>query len=334
LLLFALPIAGNVTGNLNQMIVRLLIILILISQVGFAQSKIQHEPERIFNKLIIGQATIDFAKEHKLKKVTFYRDTLLSSLMEFDTNGNFITKIGMENNAVRKSTYKWDDQNRMIEKKHYSTDGSFRYGYYYKYKDGAQLMYKIEDSLLFRKRTSIENENISTYSEYDKNGKIILKNVYVKDSDMKWLLETRFQNDKIYVQYHYEYLDDKKYVTKVQFDKNGTKVSEKRYLDEVKTENGLEHYTKDDERLFRIDSFDRNGNLIEMKLLDEDGNLTRIENYKYSSKGQLKKLTKENLSRGQKLIYSYKYDKTDKVELVKKELNGNLEIFRYEYETF
>jgi len=256
------------------------------------------------------------------------------SLGSIDTNGNFITTIGMENSAVRKSTYNWDDQNRMVDKKHYSTDGTFRYGYYYKYKDGAQLMYKIEDSLLFRKRTSIENENISTYSEYDKNGKIILKNVYVKDNDMKWLLETRFQNDKIYVQYHYEYLDDKKYVTKVQFDKNGTKVSEKRYLDEVKIKNGLEHYTEDDERLFRIDSFDINGNLIEMKLLDEDGNQTRIETYTYNSKGQLTKLVKENLSREQKIVYSYKYDKTDKIELVKKDFNGNSEIFRYEYKTF
>ena len=91
-----------VTSNLNQLMNRLLIILILISQVAFAQSKIQHEPERIFNKLITGQATTEFAKEKNLKKVTFYRDTVLSSSMEFDRNGNFITTIGMENKAVQK----------------------------------------------------------------------------------------------------------------------------------------------------------------------------------------------------------------------------------------
>lgn len=298
---------------------RLLIISIFLSQVAFAQSKIQHEPERIYNKLIDGQATTEYAKGKRLKKVNFYRDTVLSSSIEFDRNGNFITTVGKENDAVRKSTYRWDEQNRMVEKKHFSTDGSFRYGYYYKYEDGAQLMYKIQDSLLFRKRTSIKDENISTYSEYDENGKIILKNIYVKDDDMKWLLETRFQNDRIYVQYRFEYLGNKKYVTKVQFDKNGTKISEKRYLDEIESDNRLEHYT-DDERLFRIDSFDNKGNLIEMKLLDNDGNPTRIETSNYNLEGQLKKLIKENLSREQKTVYTYEYDNSDRIELVKKRL--------------
>jgi hypothetical protein len=313
---------------------RLLIILILISQVAFAQSKIQHEPERIFNKLIIGQATTEFAKEKNLKKVTFYRDSVLSSSIEFDRNGNCITTIGMENKAVQKTTYTWNEQNQIVEKRHYSPDSSFRYGYYYRYENGAQLMYKIEDSLLFRKETFLKGENISTYSEYDSEGKVILKNVYVKDENMKWLLETRFQDDRIYVQYRYEYLDNKKYVTKVQFDKNGTKVSEKRHLDEIKTDNGLEHYTEEDERLFRIDSFDANDILLEMKLLDKDGNPTRKETSEYNSKGHLIKLIKEDFRIDKKTIYSYKYDKSYRVELVKKEFNGKTEIFRYVYEVF
>lgn len=313
---------------------RLLIISFFISQITFGQGRIQHEPERIFNKLIVGQATTEFAKEKKLKKIIFYRDTVLSSSVEFDKNGNYITTIGLENNAVRKSTYKWDEQNRMVENKNYSLDGSFRYGYYYRYENGAQLMYKIEDSLLFRKEIFLKGENISSYSEYDSTGKIILKNVYVKDKDMNWLLETRFQDDRISVQYRYEYLGNKKYVTKVQFDKNGTKISEKRHLDEIKTDNKLEHYTEDDERLFRIDIFDKNDNLINMELLDNDGNTTRTETSEYNSNEQLIKLINVDLRRDQKTTYTYKYDKLDRIELVKKEFNGETEIFRYEYETY
>jgi len=235
---------------------------------------------------------------------------------------------------VRESSYKWNEQNRMVETKKYSPDGTFRYGYYYRYEKGAQLMYKIKDSLLFRKETFLKGENISTYSEYDSMGKIILKNVYVKDSEMNWLLETRFQDDRIYVQYRYEYLDNKKYVTKVQFDKNGTKVNEKRYLDEVKIGNKLEHYTSNEERLFRVDSFDNKDNILKMELYDKKGNPTRTETSEYNSKGQLIKLIKEDFRRDKKTIYTYKYDKSDRVELVKKEFNEEKEIFRYEYETY
>ena len=313
---------------------RFLLILFFISQITLAQREIQHEPERIFNKLFNGSAATQFMKEKNLKKVTFYRDAVLSSSMEFDRSGNLIASTGMENNVVRKSTYKWDEQNRIIEKKHYSTDSSFRYGYYYRYEKGAQLMYKIEDSLLFRKETFLKGENISTYSEYDSEGMVILKNVYVKDKDMNSLLETRFQDDKIHVQYRYEYLDNKKYVTVVNFDKNGTKINEKRYLDEIKIDNRVLHYTKDYERLFRIDSFDQSNNLVEMELLDEDGNATRKESFEYNSKGVLVGLIKEDVIRDQRTIYAYKYDESGRVELVKKSFNGEMEIFRYLYETF
>jgi hypothetical protein len=313
---------------------KLLIPVFFISQFTFGQGQIQHEPERIFNKLIIGKATTEYAKENKLRKIIFYRDTVLSSSMEFDKKGNFITTIGMENSVIRKSTYRWDQENRIIETKKYSPDDSFNYGYYYRYEDGAQLMYKIKDSLLFRKETFLKGENISTFSEYDTIGKIILKNVYVKDAELNWLLETRFQGDRIYVQYRFEYLDGKKYITNVQFDHNGTKISEKRHLDEIRINNKIEHYTEDDERLFRIDSLNENGNLLKMELLDEDGNLTRTETSEYNSSGQLTKLVNFDLKRDQKIIYIYKYDKFDRIELVIKEFNGEKENFIYKYETY
>lgn len=313
---------------------RLLIISLLIFQNIFGQRQIQHEPERIFNKLIEGKSTTEYAKEMNLKKVIFYRDTILSSSIEFDQNGNFITTIGMENKAVQKSIYKWDELDRMVETKKYSPDGSFRYGYYYSYENGAKLMYKIEDSILFRKSTFLKGENISTYSEYDSIGNIILKNVYVKDSQMNWLLETRFKEDKITVQYRYEYLGDKKYVTKVQFDENGSKISEKRHLDEIKNDNRIEHYAEKDERLFRIDSLDANKNLIEMKLLDKEGNPTRTETFEYGSSGLPSKETKIDFRRNQTTTYVYTYDESNRIELVEKRFNEKTETFRYKYEKY
>lgn len=313
---------------------RLLLLIIFIPFFINGQSKIQHEPERIFNELLNKKNLTEFAKENELKIIKFLRDTILSSSIEFDKNGNSTIEIGMENDYVRKTKYKFDNQDRKIETKYFKPNGEFSYGYYYMYEDGAQLMFKIEDSLLFRKQTSLKNENISTYSEYDENGKIIIKNVYVKDNDMKWLLETRFQNEKIYAQYYYEYLGNKKYVTKVQFDINGTKVSEKRYLDEIKIHNGLEYYTEDDEKLFRVDKFDKNGNLIEMKLLDEKGRTSQLEKFNYGLSGQLLEKIESDLNSNKKIVYTYEYDKFKRIKLVKKNYNGKLEIFKYQYVTF
>lgn len=315
---------------------RILIFILFASQIAFGQSKIQHEPERLFNKLDLGKSTSDYIKEHKIEKITFLRDTALSSSIEFDRNGNPIVEIGMENDHIRKSMRKYDDENREIEVQYFNPEGSFDYGYYYKYTNGFQIMYKLKDSLLFRKSGIIKPENIRIYSEYDEDGNLLLKNIYTHDDDMKYLLETRFQNNRLYVQYRYEYLDNKKYVTKIQYDDNGTKVSEKRHLDEeeIVSENKLYHYRDEDESIFRIDSLDKNKNLVKMELFDNDNKLYRLEINSYNSKGLLTKVIEENLKRDIKTEYFYNYDNQNRIERIDKTTNGIKEIFRYEYKTF
>ena len=312
---------------------KILIPFLFSFSLTFGQRQVQHEPERIFNTLEKGKATTEYAKEKNLKKVTFYRDTILSSSMEFDKNRNFVRTVGMENNLVRHSTYKWDELNRMTEKKHFSPDGSFRYGYYFIYENSSKLMFQLKDSLLFTKETFVKGENISINSRYDSIGKITSKSVSVKDDDMKWLTETRFQGNKVYVQYRYEYIENKKYVTKIQFDHNGTKYSEKRHLDEVKLNGKLEHYT-DDGWLFRVDNFDENDNLIKMELFEKDGQLTRRESSKYNSSGKLIKRTKNFFEKGYKEVYTFKYDKFNRLKKVIKKRDENKEIFRYAYEVY
>jgi hypothetical protein len=315
---------------------RILIFILFASQIAFGQSKIQHEPERLFNKLDLGKSTAEFIKEHKIEKITFLRDTILSSSIEFDRNGNSVCEIGMENDAVRKSLRKYDKQNREIETKYFNSDSSFRYGYYYKFEDGFQIMYKLKDSLLFRKSGIIKPENIRIYSEYNEDGNLLLKNIYTHDDDMKYLLETKFQNNRLYVQYRYEYLDNKKYVTKIQYDDNGTKVSENRHLneEELSSENKLYHYRDEDESIFRIDSLDKNKNLVKMELFDNDNKLYRLEINNFNSKGQLTKVIEKNLKRDIKTEYIYNYDNQNRIESIDKTTNGVKEIFRYEYKTF
>jgi len=313
---------------------RILTFILFASQIAFGQSKIQHEPERLFYKLDLGKSTSEYIKELKIEKITFLRDTKLSSSIEFDRNGNSVCEIGMENNEIRKSLRKYDKQNREIETKYFNLNDSLDYGYYYKFKDGFQIMYKLEDSLLFRKSGIIKPENIEIYSEYDEFGNIIIKYITTHDDDMKYLLETRLQNNRLYVQYRYEYLDNKEYVTKIQYDDNGTKVSENRHLDKKELKNKLYYYREEGESVFRVDSLDKNKNLVKMELFDNDNKLYRIEINNYNSKGQLTTVKEENIKRDLKTEYIYNYDNQNRIEKIDKTTNGIKEIFRYEYKTF
>jgi len=336
-----LPIPNTLQAITMKKLYNLLILLFFTANFVFGQS-IQHESRKLFvmtldipeNIRNSNSAFTKFVQKNSLKQVLCLRNGQISSKINFDKNGNVITKIENDNRVTNRSELKYDDNNQIIEKKNFKPDGSFRNGYYYRYENGSKFVYEIKDSLLINKYTFIKRENINIYSRYDTTGIIISKSIHIKDTDMKWLLETRFQKDRISVQYRYEYLGDKKYITKVQFDENGTKISEKRHLDEIKTDNKLEHYTEDDERLFRVDSFDENGNLLKMELFDKNDGPTRTENSKYNSIGQLIELIKEDFRRDQIIIYTYKYDKSDRVELVEKEFNEEKEIFTYEYETF
>ena len=311
---------------------RLLLILLFIPHLIFGQSKTQHEPEQIYYQL---NSVNDKAKDkHVLKKISFYRDTILSSSIEFDTNGNSIRRIGMENNSVRETLNKYDNQNREIETKYFTPNGEFDYGYYYKYDNGAKLVYKLEDSFLFRKWTFIKGENITVYSEYNESGEVIYKTITVKDNNQKYLLESRFHENNIYSEYRYEYIENKKFVTRIQFDENGTKVSEERKLDEIKFQNKLEHYTEENERLFRVDYFDDNEKLIKMELFDENGHLTRLETSNYNRRGLLKERIEESFERNEKVIYVYEYNRQNRIKKVIKNTNGEKEIFRFEYQTY
>lgn len=314
---------------------RILIILLFASHIVYGQSKIQHEPERLFNKLDLGMSLNDYIKKHNIKNIRFFRDTILSSSHEFDKKGNTIIQIGMENDRVRKTTYKYDNDNRQIEAKYYNPDESFRNGYYYKFKDGVKEMYKIEDSLLFRKTAYIQPENFRIYSEYNEDGSLKLKNFYVLNDEEKYLLETRFYGNIINVQYRWEYFDHKKYVTKIQYDQNGTKISEKRRLTEEKipNENKLNYYRESDDSLFRIDYFDDDGNLIKMEIYEINGELFRTETNEFNSNGQLFKVTNENFNRIEKIEYEYLYDKSNRITRILKTTNGITEEFKYHYIT-
>jgi hypothetical protein len=238
----------------------------------------------------------------------------------------------MENDYVRETIRKYDNQNREIESKDFTPNGDFSYGQYYLYNNCTKLTYSIEDSLLLSGNTFLESENIYIYTAYEETGEIRYKTVNVKDNQKRWLLEARFNKFSISKEYVYEYVGSKKFVTKIQYDRNGTKVSEERHLDEIKLKNRLEHYADEDERLFRIDYFNQNGKLKKMKLFNKNGQLSRLETSVYNKHGYLKKKTEEYIEKSITVIYDYKYSEKNWIEEITKDINGKKETFRFEYQ--
>lgn len=314
---------------------RFLIFMILTYQFVLGQSKIQHEPERLFNGIDLGITLSDFVQKYDIHKIEFLRDTVLSSSRSFDKKGNNIEHIGFENSSVYRTTNTFNKENQLIEIKHYYPDESFNYGYYYKHEEGLRSTYIIEDSLLFRKAAHFIPENIRIYSQYRKDGTLQLKNVYVYDDQDRYLLETRFSDKTIEVQYRYEYVNDKKYVTKVDFNSNGEKTREKRHLDEEKVLNGtkINKYRESTETISRVEFLNSENKLVKMELYDNDHSLYRVESREYDSNDLLKKKVKEDLIRKEKIEYTYFYDDQNRIKRIEKTSEGNFENFEYRYIT-
>lgn len=305
--------------------------LFFVSYIICGQSKIQHEPEKLFRGLYLENNLSDFIKKHQIQKVLFLRDTILSSSEEFDKNGNSIVHIGLENDFVAKTLNKYDDKNNLIEIKHYNADDSFRYGYYYGFKEGVKQMYKIEDSLLFRRSIHFLPENIKIFSEYNSDGSLKLKNIYVFDDENKYLLETRYNGNIINVQFLFEYIDNKKYTTKIQYDKEGVKFSENRYLDEEILPNDKKiYYYNEKGKLIRINYYDDENRIVKIEFYNYNGHLYQIEKREFTN-NQIKNIIKEHFDKQETIKYIYFYDENNLLKTVKKISNDILETFTYKY---
>lgn len=302
---------------------------------GYAtlSAQIQNEPQRVFNVLLGETSLADYAREHNLKKISYYRGDEFSSSNTFDKRGNSILYVTTENKAVKRSESKWDDQNRIVETKIYTPEGTFSSGNYYRYLNGAVLRYGIEDSLLQSKSYDLEPENISVWMSYNKEGKIKSRWITVKDALGNYLIENRFEEDRLRTQFRFEYVDGKKYNTRITYNDNGTKISESRWLRWEKSKDRKVFFSEKSKNIFRIDSLNKQGKVFRMIVYDNDNKLYKEEFIEYNNNGQKAKVLKNFYLRPKTELYTYIYDEEGKLEVVTKDINGETEVFKYLYET-
>jgi len=298
---------------------------------------IQHEPERIYSVNLPEDYSKADIQKLGIKEIHFLRDSMLSSSIEYDNLGNRVKNVGMENNSVRMTLIKYDSLGREAERKHFDTSGLYDHGYYFVYKNEVKKMYKINDSLLLQESSINKDKTIETVTRYNDNGEISFEHITHFDADRDFLYESRFNGSRKYVDYKYERLGNKKFISKIQYDKKGDVSSEYRYLDEesIPSENKVLHYTEDEQYVFRVDSLDSNGKLIKMTLMNEDGIISRIEESQYNSTGRFIRVSKKDLIREIKINYTYQYDSNGRLaQVVKSTEKYNLEPTETLQETF
>lgn len=314
-------------------------LILFYSQLCFGQSFIQYEPEREFYSTIhrssnsFGTPTTEFAAKHGIKSIAFLRDTVISSVISFDKSGNYLSEIGFENKMVKESVYKWDSKNQITEQRHFKPDGTFYYGYYYSYINGVENKFDIEDSTLVSRNIFLQDENIEIYSTYKETGEIAGKSIVVRDKDLNYLMETRFQNERLYVQYLWDYIEDSVFVSKIQYDQNGSKYYEKKHLDEINNENTILHYT-DEGRLFRKDSLINTNQILYFEIYRENGELSRKVEYSYNKTGGITSRIETNYENNSIKKYTVEYDELDRPIKIEKDHNGIIEEFNYVYEYY
>ena len=309
----------------------LLIILLVLSNYMFSQD-IQHEPERQFVRHLNSNNKIHrYIKEHKIKKIEFYRDQVLSSSLEFNQNGNTTKETKTENKSIGETYNKYNKHNKLIETKHFTPEGMFNYGSYYIYKKDTTFIYNIKDSLLSVKNISLEKGSKSLSTVY--NGtEIIRKTLWKIENPYRKPIESWSNNGLYKTNDHiYEKVDNSVYITNIEYDSLGIEVARSKSLlkKHIPSKNSVEYYYFGDNTPSSIEFFDDKKNRIKVIEYNYKGKEKNQQLFKYHKNNLVKFNQKVNSQNNQISTYKYKFDKNGFLKRVIKKANNKKEIFNY-----
>lgn len=302
-----------------KLIICLLFTICFLSET--ISQNIQNEPEKAFIlHMNNGNIVEKFAKENKIKTVECFRDDSLSSLMHFNKNGVIIEEIDNENSIIRRSEYKFNNENKLIEESSFNIDGTFNYGYFYKMKNDSLFKYDKMDSSLFEVEFKIDKSTNVTI-RYTKEKEIDYRVENTLNSKDEIIKEKFF--DKYNLVYESYKVDDLKHVVELKYDDTGKLISKNRYIASRfdKKKNTIYYYKNTDE-LDYYEIINENGYVIKSNF----GGVSQI--YSYTSNGLIKQHINGNI------IYNYYFDEKGFIKSVQKINGKKVEIFNYKLSYF
>jgi len=147
----------------------------------------------------------DLAKNNNLKKLTCYQENEITTELYFDKSGNVIKNIDTSNKVIGSSEFEYDKKDRLIKISYYEPNGKFNYGYKYVFSEPYRTEYELNDTIPKKRKIHLKEENITIYSDYDKENGWELSNVIFINKDGKYERELRYNKDGVYSEFKYYY---------------------------------------------------------------------------------------------------------------------------------
>ncbi len=332
---------SNVVAHLTKPMNRLLIIIFFAFNFSFGQS-IQHEPRKLFvatlnvpqNTRNMNIAFTYFAQNNNIKRLLCYRNGLISSDINFDKNGNVISKIENDNTIINKSEYQYDEKGRVIKTSHYSPNGNFKYGYEYEYLEDSKLTFENPGRILKNKDIFIKDKNQKISIDYGNDKEIVSKEIEIFNTNGELKQKQEFSNDRLNREFIYYLKEREKYEDKIFYPENREKIVEtKKILDkDVIDKNGniIINYSGD----FKVSEHKYNSanRLISSDFYSTKNGLWKNETYEYENDTILVNKSENHVLQGKIKSYQFIYNNVEFLEKVIKIDGTEKEIFEYKYQ--
>lgn len=320
---------------------RLLIIIFFAFNFSFGQS-IQHEPRKLFvatlnvpqNTSNMNIAFTDFAQINNIKRLLCYRNGLTSSDINFDKNGNVISKIENDNTIINKSEYQYDEKGRVIKTSHYSPNGNFKYGYEYEYLENSKLTYENPGRILKNKDVFLKDKNQKISIDYGTDNEIVSKEIEMFNENGELKQKQEFSNGRLNLEFIYYSKDGEKYEDKIFYPENREKIIEtNKILDnDVLDKNGntiINYFGNFKVSEHKYNSANR---LISSDFYSTKNGHWKNETYEYKNDTILINNSENHILKGKIKSYQFIYNNIGFLEKVIKIDGTEKQIFEYKYQ--
>lgn len=255
-----------------------------------------------------------------------YPDTALIKKNVFNGEGLLINSDGYFSSVDRPKyfykSFKYDENNRLVEQIEIDIDGSNYYTYTYQFDDR---------NLTVRRNHLIENE-LAQYCiwKHDKKGNLeSMANYWAKGEELEWRSTYEYRNKgRLIIEKRFDDEDIHKTSVQIQFDLNNNKVERVIYSADNEFEQGryysydnMGNLTKDKlvvmsgenqevKHQFEY-SYDDQNKLLHRDEIDNNGNRTLVESFSYSSEGLLESSVVYNEKGIPEARFEYKYSEKE-----------------------
>ncbi len=275
-----------------------------------------------------------FALKNNLKQLLCIRNGHISSEINFDKNGNVITKIENDNKVINKSEFKYDKEGRVIKTSHYSPNGDFKYGYEYEYLENTKLTYENPGRILKNKVVFIKEKNQNVSIDYGTNQQITSKKIEIFTANEELKQKQEYSNDRLNREFIYYTKDGEKYKDEIFYPESGEKIIETKKISDNdvfdKNSNAITNYYGD----FKVSEHKYNSanRLILSDYYSTKNGHWKKEIYEYKNDTILIKKSQNYMLTGKNKIYQFNYNNVGFLEKVNKIDGTEEETFEYKYQ--